>query len=245
MAQASASAIGRTLSRLGRLKAEPGEVGASTRQQIRALIAGSETPVSIEEITSATGLHANTVRPHLEVLLALGIITRAHVARPGPGRRPWVYSVSETPLERDRRRLAESLLRQLEQADEPELAAQAAKRWSEHPDTRVVAAESPDEAVANAADSMSAMGFQTTTTPAGDRIDLQGCPYRDLVAERPVICDIHAALLQRLLGASGQPVSLERLDVWSGPGVCTAHLHRADRQPARSIPDRSPHEPHS
>ncbi len=246
MAQASASAIGRTLFRLGRLKPpSPTGAGAATRLQIREAIAESAQPMSIDQIAEATGLHPNTLRPHLDALLAEGTVSRAQGARPGPGRRPWLYSSAETSLERDRRMLAAGLLEQLEQADVPALAAQAAQRWADHPEHRVEPAHSVDEAVANAAVAMSDMGFEVTVAPAGDRIDLGDCPYRDLVAQRPVICDIHAALLQRLLESSGQPVSLDRLDVWSGPGICTAHLRRADRQPARTITMRSTDEHHS
>ncbi len=236
MTNASASTIGRTLARLGGLKAHPsdGPTAGSTRDAVRMVIASAPAAVPIDHICEATGLHANTLRPHLDVLLALGAITREHAPSSGRGRRPWLYSAVETPWERDRRRLASALLEQLEPGDHA-LAAEAAQRWADRPETRAGPAESIDEAVANAAESMARIGFEVTLTPAGDRMDLQGCPYLDLIAERPVICEIHAALLQRLLEDSGQPVSLERLDVWSGPGVCTAHLRRADRVPHRTI----------
>jgi len=97
-----------------------------------------------------------------------------------------------------------------------------------------------DATVFEAAQALGRLGFEVSVTPVGDRIDLAGCPYADLVAERPVICEIHASLLQQLLDDSGQQVALASLDVWSRPGVCTAHLRRADARPHRTITMRSP-----
>ena len=60
-------------------------------------------------------------------------------------------------------------------------------------------------------------------------------PYVDLVDDNPVICDIHAALVGRLLEQTGQPVRVTSMDVWARPGVCVARLRRSDLVPTRTI----------
>ncbi len=243
MPPASAAAIGRTLSRLGRISHSGGqEKTSSSRDAVFRAIAEAGAPIPMDGICAATGLHANTVRPHLDLLLATGRITREQGRSVGRGRPPWLYRAVETEAMRQRKQLADALVDALQGADSAALAHEAASRWAAQlePDHRPRPAQSADDAVLAAADSLAALGFQATVTPLGDRIDLRSCPYADLVADRPVICDIHAALLLQLLEASGQPVELERFDVFPRPGVCTAHLRRSDQRPVRTITMRSP-----
>ena len=69
----------------------------------------------------------------------------------------------------------------------------------------------------------------------GDAITVTDCPYADLVDDNPVICDIHTALVVRLLNQTGQPVTVESMDVWARRGMCVARLNRPDIVPARVI----------
>lgn len=211
-----------------------------TRQAVYRIIAEAGDPISIDRICSVTGLHANTVRPHLDVLLAAGAIAREQGPREGRGRPPWRYRAIEAPQDRERRTLADALLAQLELGGTPELVGAAGRRWAQQLDHPIGPADSADGAVEQVADALQGLGFEVSVTPARDRLDLLQCPYADLVAEQPVICDIHAALVRQLLDSSGQPVELERFDVFPRPGVCTAHLRRGDQQPVRTITMRSP-----
>lgn len=243
MTPASAAAIGRTLSRLGRVShVAAEETTSASRDAVFRAISEAGEPIPIDGICAKTALHANTVRPHLDVLLATGRITREQGRSVGRGRPRWLYRPVETDAMRQRTKLADALVQALQGADSAELARAAAGRWAEQldPDHRPGPAQTADDAVLAAADSLTRLGFETTVTPLGDRIDLRSCPYADLVADRPVICDIHAALVLQLLEASGQPVELERFDVFPRPGVCTAHLRRGDQRPVRTITMRSP-----
>ncbi|HZL81066.1 MAG TPA: hypothetical protein VFC06_03895, partial [Demequina sp.] len=69
----------------------------------------------------------------------------------------------------------------------------------------------------------------------GDSITIGTCPYASLIAEHPVICDIHTELLATVLNAAGQGVGVEAMDVWVKPTLCRARLDRPDISPARSI----------
>jgi predicted ArsR family transcriptional regulator len=79
------------------------------------------------------------------------------------------------------------------------------------------------------------VGFEVEVSPVGDTVYLSGCPYAALVAEHPVICDIHANALEQVLAGTEQDVRLGALDIYPRPGVCVAHLKRDDTKPARVV----------
>lgn len=241
MATTPGQTIGRTLARLGLVgtkQAQPNRTPDS-RSTIETLIVEAPEPMSIEAISQATGLHANTVRAHLEVLEAGGRIERLQGKRAGRGRPPWLYRATAADPS-PHLVLAEALLDQLQDSDSADITTTAAARWAAtlHGERTeaLPAAETPDDAVADVVAALDDLGFTATADALGDRIDLQRCPYAEFVAERPVICDIHAALITQLLDTSGQPVTLQRLDVWSRSGHCTAYLSRPDINPAWTVP---------
>jgi len=235
----AAVTIGQALAGLGRAPAadDAGDAAPSSREAIFALVERSSEPLTIEQICQASGLHANTVRTHLDVLHAAGRVEREQGSPKGRGRPPWLYRVA--PGERSAQAvLAETLLDQLDAAFDPGLTRAAAQRWATAVRgelERQTPAADADDAVGRAATALEHLGFDAKVDGVGDRIELRGCPYAALVAERPVICDIHAALLVELLRGSGQPVTLRGLDVWTRRGLCVARLNRPDLRPNRSI----------
>lgn len=204
-----------------------------SRARIQQVVETSSVPMTVEMIAEATGLHANTVRGHLDVLLAGDVISREPAESPGRGRPRWLYR-AVSPKASPYQFLAQALTVQLARADSTEFAEGAAERWSRAlPDLPV--AFSPDEAVAETTDALNRLGFNAIASPVGDAISVTGCPYADLVDDNPVICDIHTALVVRLLDQTGQPVTLESMDIWARRGMCVARLHRPDIAPTRVI----------
>lgn len=203
------------------------------RSRVLAAVDAARAPVTVDEISTTTGLHANTVRGHLEVLLAAGSVSRETAETGGRGRPRWLYRSAQgaaSPF----RFLAEALTAQLARTGSAGLAEEAAERWARAiPD--LPTADGPDEAVSEAVGALNRLGFSATASPVGDAIAVTTCPYADLVAENPVICDIHTALVGRLLGQTGQPVRVSAMEVWARPGVCVARLTRPDLEPARTI----------
>ena len=120
--------------------------GPESRDRIRSFLQSSNAPVTVEEIAEQTGLHANTVRGHLEVLLAGGQATREPAGPAGRGRPKWLYTASGASVSAFQF-LAEALTVQLSRADRPSLAEEAAHRWADALPT-LPEASSPDEAVA-------------------------------------------------------------------------------------------------
>ena len=240
---ATAPSIGRTLARLAALSPrhpKEGEPASDSRAQIRHLIETAEEPVSVEWLCSRTDLHPNTVRGHLEVLLAAGQIARAPGRREGRGRPPMLYRAvgPESPIYQE---LVTALVAELGDSTEPALIDDAADRWAEVVD-HSGSAQSIDEALEQAAKALNQLGFSAHVSSVGDTITLGSCPYAALIREQPVICDIHTALLRELLARTGQPVAVKDMQVWAAPGICRTHLHRPDRQPVRVIDVAEPGE---
>lgn len=229
---AAADTIGRTLARLGQMTTRTGAEADTSREHIMRLLQEAEEPMTVEDISALTGLHVNTIRTHLEVLRAGGKIERTRQAAEGRGRPKWLYAPAKTndPYHR----LATQLTKALERAD-AETAEAAAQRWRGADHVTQKAVETADEAVAVAAAALEQLGFDVEVSPVGDTVYLSACPYAALVAEHPVICDIHANALEQVLAGTEQDVSLAALDIYPRPGVCVAHLKRDDTKPARVV----------
>lgn len=209
------------------------EATGDSRRRIQQAIEGADEPLTVEDVVGLTGLHANTVRGHLDVLLAGHHISRVPAHAQGRGRPRWLYRAS-APKTSAFQYLAEALTAQLTHSSDPEMAEVAAARWAEAlPDLPV--ADTPDMAVDEATEALSRLGFIASRNPVGDAISVSSCPYAELVADNPVICDIHASLVSRLLKQTGQPVTIESMDVWVRPGMCVARLRRPDVSPVRTI----------
>ena len=226
--------VGGSLVRMSRLR-RPGAAAPASGQDSRAAILGfieaAEGPVRVEDVAEHVGLHPNTVRGHLDLLLAAGHISRIPDRRTTRGRPHYLYSAESSDTVRE---LARALVGELELASASEVARRAAAVWAAAgPD--VSPAANPDEAVDVATAVLSTLGFDAVRNPVGDQITLRTCPYADLVREHPVICTIHAELLSEILARTGQPVTVDALDVFPRPGMCVARLHRADAEPEWSV----------
>lgn len=240
MSFSGAESIGRTLARLGHLTTHSSREQDGSRSQILHLIQQADTPLSLEDISAATDLHVNTIRTHVEVLRAAGKIDRVRAMASGRGRPRWLYAPAD--VDDPYVRLAGQLSEALEATDDPGLADEAARRWRAAEDVSRNPAATADEAVAVAAESLAKLGFEVDVSPTGDTVYLGRCPYAALVREHPVICDIHARALEQVLAGTGQDVRLDSLDVFPRPGVCVAHLRRADAQPEWVVSAQPPAE---
>lgn len=231
MNRRAADTIGRSLARLGHLRSADREEAASSREHLYRLLQEAGRPLSLEELSQLTTLHVNTIRTHLEVLQAAGRVERTRQPSNGRGRPRSLYApVSDDPYHR----LAQDLSEALEAAD-AETAEAAAARWRQADDVSQVQVKTPDEAVGVAAQALEQLGFDVETSPVGDAVFLGNCPYASLIADHPVICDIHASALEQVLASTGQDVRLASLDVFPRSGVCVAHLRRPDIEPMRVV----------
>lgn len=205
----------------------------SSRDLICEFINNAAEPVTVEQIIEHTSLKSNTVRGHLDILMATGAVSRTLAESVGRGRPRWLYSCA-TPEISPYQVLAQALSVQLDAAASPEITNAAAERWA-HTLPALEKAQSPDLAVEQATNALNDLGFSAKATDLGDAIAISQCPYADLVSEYPIICDIHAALLDKLFTQTGQDVSVASLDVWARKDLCVARLNRPDLQAERTI----------
>ena len=228
----------RALARIGERGADdslstPRRRGGASRSQVLLALRAHDQAITLEEISELTGLHVNTVRGHLDVLVAGGYAERDHEEPQGRGRPRLTYRptpASDSPYDE----LAHALSEALESADSRTLAKATATKWRRTA-TPIEPAGSPDEAVDRAVEGLRAVGFAAESNLLGDSIVVGRCPYASLIADHPIICDIHTELLAQMLHDTGQEVTVAGMDVWIKPTLCRARLTRPDLEPARSI----------
>ena len=178
-------------------------LGDNTRYAIYLELARSPRPVTTAEVAETLGLHANTVRPHLERMRDVGLVQVTVDARGEVGRPQHRYALSPD---------APSL--GLEPPVTPLLA-----RMVLHLADRVGASAADAEAVghaegarraapfSNAPSSLEALvtdldrlGFDPVVTDGDDPesaiVAFAHCPFAELAADRPdLVCALHRGLV--------------------------------------------------
>lgn len=196
-------------------------------------------PLSVQEVADEVGLHPNTVRAHLDLLVDHGHASRAAEQRATPGRPRLVYAATGKPDEdegRNYRLLAEILTRYLAAASpSPAAAAVEAGRafgrglagdgTARDETARDQTGRDETAAVDRLVELLDAVGFAPEPAPDGVSIRLHHCPFRELAEERQdLVCSVHLGLMQGALTELGAPVSATRLLPFVEPELCVATL---------------------
>lgn len=215
---------------------------ATSRRRVLELLREERTLLDVAELSARTGLHPNTLRGHLQLLVDLGQVERAVESRDRPGRPRVLYRAAPTEGTDDPyRQLAGELAAGIAHQENGEGPAHAAGRhWGRRvraraliePDTQV----EPKEAIALAAEGLDALGFRTETEPLGDRLYITHCPFGMLAKENRSVCRVHQDLLNGLFDELGGQVQCSELGEFVREDLCVAHLRRHDddgEQPAR------------
>jgi predicted ArsR family transcriptional regulator len=212
-------------------------LASTSRAAVLQALRDAGGPLGVAEVCDTIGLHHNTVRGHLDVLVDAGYAMRRTEPPRGPGRPRIVYEATNAPDDGDNYKLIAEVLAQYlaDTAPQPAVAAAAAGRaWADAARGRAddlapgepVAAEVLDGLVRMLADG----GFQPQLSATGDEIHLHHCPFRDLAVKHPdVVCGAHLGIIQSSLDQLGGPVSQARLLPLVQPDLCVARLgERAD-----------------
>lgn len=191
-------------------------------------------PQGVAELAGALGVHANTVRFHLDALVAEGAVSRRTQRPAGRGRPRTVYTGvpgMDRGGTRGYRLLAQVLVGALAARDAPGRAdAEAAGRaWGGF---LVDAGQPPAPTAAAAAARLTALlaglGFEPGAEPPDgvpDAIRLRHCPFLELAEEHgQVVCAVHLGLMRGALAAMDAPLTADRLDPFAAPDSCLAHL---------------------
>ncbi|GIG21683.1 transcriptional regulator [Cellulomonas chitinilytica] len=208
---------------------------------------------TIGELATATGLHENTTREHLQRLVADGFAQRTPERRTVRGRPRMVYrAVSADDVRADphaRRRLEESIARVAltrvllegygrEVRSAPDAAQAAGRAMVADPDLHAVPTPAEGTPVVDRQldaleGHLERLGFDPELDRDEMAFHLYRCPFLDLAQARPeVVCNVHLGLAQGVLDAVPGPVAAHKLLPFVGPEHCVLQLVSADRGPA-------------
>ncbi|WP_372594975.1 helix-turn-helix transcriptional regulator [Actinotalea sp.] len=209
--------------------------------------------LAISELASATGLHPNTVRAHLEVLVREGRARHHTDPRPVPGRPRELYlSDGTAPGSRNYELLARLLAGELAalSPDPAASAVAAGRQWSEHHGSPSGPPPALDpsgarDSVADRRDELAPVlrmlrttGFAPALSADGAAVELHHCPFRELAEEQPeIVCGAHLGLIQGTLARIGAGVTATAILPFVEPGLCLARLEA----PAGEASDAAPH----
>lgn len=198
-----AAAVQRTLSSLSR---------------VRILhVLQNTTNISIDELCERSGLHPNTVREHINRLIDDG----------------FVLSRLEPRSRRGRPRVLYNAARGDEGADTVQgMKVRAAHERSEV--ARKVFADLPRATDAPAVmrqldaldDHLDQVGFEPVIDQANRLVELNECPFREMVAQNPrVVCAVHLGLIQMVMAQADGPATATEIRPFVQPEQCHVMLN--------------------
>src|ERR1035437_7975499 len=213
-----------------------GRLGES-RSRVLEILQDTGAQLGVSEVAARLSLHPNTVRFHLDALVASGLVDSEAEESDLRGRPRMLYSANANSASAGRRNyrfLAEILASSMAaQVSHPrEVAINAGREWGRYlgegppPFTRVDA----DEATGRLVSAMEDIGFAPEAVTRGRRrkVLLHRCPFREVAQEHPeVVCSIHLGLMNGLLAELDAPLEVNQLDPFVEPSQCAASVSRS------------------
>jgi len=196
-------------------------ISSYSRVQIMHLL--QERPHrTVTELCAATGLHANTVREHLQRLIDGGHVILERERRATRGRPRMLYSAAtgeagaSSPVARARVREAarrgDLMRRVLPDSD-----------FGTDGDLDPDAMHQLDAIVDDLVDA----GFDPLVDQDALTIDLSPCPHAATQPEhRDTLCSVHLGLMQSVLAEARGPLRVEGMAASCDPAQCVVHLAR-------------------
>lgn len=215
-----------------------------SRLAILEMIEGQPDPITLPSLVQHSGLHENTVRGHLEQLLADGYITRSRGIPSGRGRPAWLWTAAANQLSaeaNDYAQLASVLAKTISDTSPNPLATaqQAGQDWGQkiaknkNLKEQSSAAGSGGETAPRTIllELLDDLGFSPKPLDGESEVELQRCPLLQTATEHPeIVCNVHLGLLH----GAAQEVGVDALDStltpFASPGVCALHLSLTQTQ---------------
>lgn len=186
-------------------------LGDNTRYAIYLELARSPKPLATADVAESLGLHANTVRPHLERMREVGLLDVRTDARSGVGRPQHLFSLAanapslglEPPtfpmLARMLVRLAEST-----GATADDAAEVGREQGTIDADLKTDAASCLEGLV----EQLDGLGFDPVVDGTDDGetavIAFTHCPFRELAEAHPdLVCSLHRGMVEGFVEAMG------------------------------------------
>ncbi len=205
------------------------------REDVLAALRDAAGAMTIVDIAEQLEVHPNTVRFHLEALVANGRAERLEPDHGRQGRPPQMYRAvagMDPGGSRRYRMLAEILTIALAGDPEASVKALAAGRaWAARMTRPTRTKPGVRASVNRLIGLLDDLGFapQRRDGPGEVRgevqVGLRHCPFLELADEaRSVVCPVHLGLMQGAMTMWHAPVAVDRLEPFVEPGLCLAHL---------------------
>ena len=199
-----------------------------TRRDILLRFYGDRKPRTVDDGAKMVGVHRSVAFEHLERLVSLGYLVSER-RRGLPGKPAKIYSLTAGPLQisHPSRRfdaLAERLGGALERLGEDgrRAAREAGRAYG------ASIANPRAVGVASALAPLNEMGGEYSVGSAG-RVTAGNCLFLEACRNAPVICIFHAGLLEGLLEASQQAVSVRSVG-YQGGSTCVYSLRTGEME---------------
>ncbi len=184
----------------------------TTRQELLEILK-EEREATVDDLASRLELTPMTIRHHLNVLQAQGLVVTSQVRRlQKVGRPRLVYTLTEAAEELFPQAygdLARRMIRELKQTVGPQQTREIFGRIAEQ-----IAAEAPpayegqpfEERLRQVTEYLNNMGFRFSWEKVDEGVVLANvnCPYRQISQEHGEVCAMDTMLLERLLGVEPQ-----------------------------------------
>lgn len=192
-----------------------GPISSYSRVRILHLVQ-ARAERTIGELCEVTGLHANTVREHLQRLIEGGYVIQTTERRTTRGRPRTLYTAAtgspeaSSPVAREK--VAEAarrgdLLRRMLAEDDSELGREATYQL--------------DALIEHLEES----GFEPIIDEDRLTVELTPCPHAASAPEhRPMLCQVHLGLMQGVLTQAGGPLAADCVRAAQRPEECTVQL---------------------
>jgi predicted ArsR family transcriptional regulator len=213
-----------------------------SRLAILRVLEGAEAPLDVHGLAEQVGLHVNTVRWHLGILIDAALVTEARESSGARGRPRHAYRIVAGALDDHPggfRLLADAFAEVLARGgDSATIEAVGRERGGALIDdlSEPGSANSASAHVGAVMRLLEQFGFQPhlRRSRQGRRIDMRPCPFGETAANySTVVCPLHLGLMQGALSRLGSSVEATALEPFVRPDLCVAHLTSLDRRRQR------------
>lgn len=203
------------------------------RTAVLQVLHDREAPLTINDISTELGVHANTVRFHLDSLVRTGQVETVDAERRTIGRPPQLFRTvrgMDPTGPRHYQLLAGLLVQSLSHDPEPVArSVEAGRAWGLREGATTAAAST--DGVDHLIGLLDELGFapEPRVEDAHAQIGLRHCPFLELARSGPqIVCSVHLGLMQGAMQAWKSSLTVDRLEPFVQPDLCVAHLARAD-----------------